>query len=158
MAISQIFWLNCGVPSMHFCQFLFCFATKDSVLFFCDHLLRVGLNYPLKWPSKGAQRLVKVAISTGCMFDFTVAMTFTLYSHSLAKPKYRVTEIKVELSNQISFFLLATTYFPFRFYSILVFYLSFICIIKLSYKKVQTNSVLFGICSTSNRKLNCCHS
>ena len=104
MAISQIFWLNCGVPSMHFCQFLFCFATKDSVLFFCDHLLRVGLNYPLKWPSKGAQRLVKVAISTGCMFDFTVAMTFTLYSHSLAKPKYRVTEIKVELSNQISFF------------------------------------------------------
>ena len=80
MAISQIFCLNCGVPSMHFCQFLFCFATKDSVLFFCDHLLRVGLNYPLKWPSKGAQRLVKVAISTGCMFDFTVAMTFTLYS------------------------------------------------------------------------------
>ena len=85
---------------MHFCVG-FCFGTKDSVLlvFFCDHLLRVGLNYPLKWPSKGAQRLVKVAISTGCMFDFTVAMTFTLYSHSLAKPKYRVTEIKLELSN-----------------------------------------------------------
>ena len=62
---------------MHFCVG-FCFATKDSVLlvFFCDHLLRVGLNYPLKWPSKGAQRPVKVAISTGCVFDFTTAMTF----------------------------------------------------------------------------------